>query len=253
MVTRPLGMNVVGRDPKPSGTPVPTPAPNTGVDMKALKGMLARIDERLGSKGIKIPKEDLSGLSIIDSLTPGQLTNIGKILKKKGYSVKASEADIKRVLADDPILIGIAEQSSNYDDFVKLMMADYLPGLDTPVAKAANLPSRQVYQYRDEDIDTIINDTYQAAIMRDAYPAELEKQRAIARKKLELGTISTTKPVRNPKTGKLENVTVQTPGSSTEEVKTDIQTQLEKMNPDEVDRKKRIDFSSWLSQNAAGA
>jgi hypothetical protein len=36
-------------------------------------------------------------------------------------------------------------------------------------------------------------------------------------------------------------------------IKTDIETQLEAMNPDEVDRKKRIDFSSWLSQNAAGA
>jgi hypothetical protein len=253
MVTKPFGMEVVGRNPKPSGTPVPTPAPTTGVDMKAFNDMLSRIDQRLGSKGIKIPKEGLSGLSIVDSLTPTQLVNIGKILKKKGYSVKASEADIKRLLADDPILIGMAEQSSSYDDLSKMLMADYLPGLDTSVEKAPNLPSRQIYKYRDEDIDAIINDTYEATVMRKPSPEELEKQRNIARKKLEMGTLSTTKPVKNPKTGKLENVTVQTPGSSTEEIKTDIQTQLEKMNPDEIDRKKRIDFSSWLTQNAAGA
>lgn len=252
MVTKPLGMDVVGRNPGSSGTPVPTPESVSGVDMKALQGMLARIDQRLGSKGIVIPQESLAGLSVVESLSPGQLTNIGKILRKKGYSVKASADDIKRLLADDPILIGMAEQSSSYDDLTKLMMADYLPGLDAS-SKEPNLPSRQIYQYRDEDIDEIVNSAYEAAVMRKPTLAELEAQRKAARKKLEMGTVSVTKKVKNKKTGQLENVTTQTPGASTAEIKTDIQTQLEQMNPDEVDRKKRIDFSSWLSQNAAGA
>lgn len=244
--------DVVGRNPAGTSTVIAPPPTNTGVDMKALQGMLSRIDQRLGVKGIKIPQESLAGLSVVDSLSPGQLTNIGKILKKKGYSVKASADDIKRILADDPILIGMAEQSSSYDDLTKLMMADYLPGLDIS-AKEPNLPSRQIYQYRDEDIDEIVNSAYEAAVMRKPTPAELETQRKVARKKLEMGTVSVTKKVKNKKTGQLENVTTQTPGSSTAEIKTDIQTQLEQMNPDEVDRKKRIDFSSWLSQNAAGA
>lgn len=245
-------MDVVGRNPGSSGTPVPAPESVSGVDMKALQGMLARIDQRLGSKGIVIPQESLAGLSVVESLSPGQLTNIGKILRKKGYSVKASADDIKRLLADDPILIGMAEQSASYDDLTKLMMADYLPGLDAS-SKEPNLPSRQIYQYRDEDIDEIVNSAYEAAVMRKPTPAELEVQRKAARKKLEMGTVSVTKKVKNKKTGQLENVTTQTPGASTAEIKTDIQTQLEQMNPDEVDRKKRIDFSSWLSQNAAGA
>lgn len=244
--------DVVGRDPVGTNTVIaPTLPANTGVDMKALSKMLANIDSRLGAKGIKIPQEELAGLSVVDSLSPAQLTNIGKILKKKGYSVKASEADIKRILADDPILIGMAEQSSNYDDLSKMLMADYLPGLDTP--KEPTLPSRQIYKYRDEDIDTIVNDAYKAAVMREPTPAELEAQRVSARKKLEMGTVSTTTKVKNKKTGKLENVTVQTPGASKTEVQTGIEKTLEEMNPDEVDRKKRIDFSSWLSQNAAGA
>ena len=244
--------DVVGRDPVGTNTVIAPNLPaNTGVDMKALSKMLANIDSRLGAKGIKIPQEELAGLSVVDSLSPAQLTNIGKILKKKGYSVKASEADIKRILADDPILIGMAEQSSNYDDLSKMLMADYLPGLDTP--KEPTLPSRQIYKYRDEDIDTIVNDAYKAAVMREPTPAELEAQRVSARKKLEMGTVSTTTKVKNKKTGKLENVTVQTPGASKTEVQTGIEKTLEEMNPDEVDRKKRIDFSSWLSQNAAGA
>jgi hypothetical protein len=244
--------DVVGRDPVGTNTVIaPTLPVNTGVDMKALSKMLANIDSRLGAKGIKIPQEELAGLSVVDSLSSVQLTNIGRILKKKGYSVKASEADIKRILADDPILIGMAEQSSNYDDLAKMLMADYLPGLDTP--KEPNLPSRQIYQYRDEDIDAIVNDAYKAAVMREPTPAELEAQRVSARKKLEMGTLSTTTKVKNKKTGKLENVTVQTPGASKTEVQTGIEKTLEEMNPDEVDRKKRIDFSSWLSQNAAGA
>lgn len=243
--------DVVGRNPVGAGTVIAEPPANTGVDMKALSNMLSRIDQRLDSKGIVIPKEDLAGLSVVDSLSPAQLTNIGKILKKKGYSVKASKDDIKRLLADDPILIGMADQSSSYDDLAKLMMADYLPGLDTP--KEPNLPSRQIYQYRDEDIDTIVNDAYEAAVMRKPTPEELEKQRVSARKKLEMGTVSTTTKVKNKKTGKLENVTVQTPGASKTEVQTGIEKTLEEMNPDEVDRKNRIDFSSWLSKNAAGA
>ena len=243
--------DVVGRDPVGTNTVIAPPPANTGVDPKRLSDMMSRLNIRLKDKGIVIPEENLAGLSVVDSLSPAQLTNIGKILKKKGYSVKASEADIKRILADDPILIGMAEQSSNYDDLSKMLMADYLPGLDTP--KEPTLPSRQIYKYRDEDIDTIVNDAYKAAVMREPTPAELEAQRVSARKKLEMGTVSTTTKVKNKKTGKLENVTVQTPGASKTEVQTGIEKTLEEMNPDEVDRKKRIDFSSWLSQNAAGA
>lgn len=251
MVTGPLGMDVVGRNPAANPTPLATPPAGSGVDPKRLSDMMSRLNIRLKDKGITIADDNLSGLSVVDSLSPAQLTNIGKILKKKGYSVKASEADIKRILADDPILIGMAEQSSDYNDLSKMLMADYLPGLDAP--KEPTLPSRQIYQYRDEDIDTIVNDAYEAAVMRKPTPAELEVQRASARKKLEMGTVSTTTKVKNKKTGKLENVTVQTPGASKTEVQTGIEDTLEKMNPDEVDRKKRIDFSSWLSQNAAGA
>jgi hypothetical protein len=251
MVTGQFGMDVVGRKPSTNPTPMATPPAGSEVDPKKLSDMMSRLNIRLKDKGITIAEEGLTGLSMVDSLSPAQLTSIGKILKKKGYSVKASEADIKRILADDPILIGLAEQSSNYDELAKLMMADYLPGLDTP--KEPNLPSRQIYQYRDEDIDAIVNDAYKAAVMREPTPAELEAQRVSARKKLEMGTLSTTTKVKNKKTGKLENVTVQTPGASKTEVQTGIEKTLEEMNPDEADRKNRIDFSSWLSKNAAGA
>lgn len=245
--------DVVGR----GSTPAKTPNVVGGVDMDALNKMLKKsdmlssIDQRLAGKGITIVNDNMNGLSIVDNLSQAELTSIGKILKKKGYSVKASSADIKRVLADDPILIGFTDQAKNSRELETLLMADYLPGLDA--GKEPNLPSRQIYQYRDEDIDAIVDEAYQAAAMRKPTPAELEKQRAIARKKLEIGTVSTTTKVKNKKTGKLENVTVQTPGASKEEVQSDIKTQLEQMNPDEIDRTKRIGFSSWLSQNAAGA
>jgi len=248
--------DVVGRNTTGS-TPAKVPAVVGGVDMAALDKMLKKsdmlnsIDQRLMGKGINIAQEGMGGLSVVDALSSAELTNIGKILKKKGYSIKASTADIKRVLADDPVLIGFTDQAKNAKELETLLMADYLPGLDTP--KEPTLPSRQIYQYRDEDIDTIVNGAYEAALMRKPTPAELESQRIAARKKLEMGTVSVTKKVKNKKTGVLENVTTQTPGASTTEVKTDIQSQLEQLNPDEVDRKKRIDFSSWLSRNAAGA
>jgi len=61
------------------------------------------------------------------------------------------------------------------------------------------------------------------------------------------GTTTTTKKVRG------KNVVTVTPGFSQERAKVSIEEQLKVMNPDEFDRKKRIDFQGWLSQNVAGA
>ncbi len=245
--------SVVGPDKYEGKTPVPTvtkpPTPEQ-------KGLISRLDKRLRDSGLQgLDLDNVAGLSLIDSLSTSQLATLAAMLKKRNYTVKASGQYIKNLFATESELVTIAASAGNdFNKLLSILASDLLPGIGKEAAGTApNLPSRQIYKYRDEDIDSIINDTYEAALMRKPSPEELEKQRNIARKKLEMGTLSTTKQVKNPKTGKLENVIVQTPGSSTEEVKTDIQTQLEKMNPDEIDRKKRIDFSSWLTQNAAGA
>lgn len=217
-------------------------------------GLVARINKKLVDSGYAAlnPSDDVDGISLIGSLSTNQLSTLGAMLKKRNYTVKASAEYIRNLFATEPELATIAAKSGNdFNKLVSNLAEDIVPGLGKETAP--NLPSRQIYQYRDEDIDAIISDAYKAAAMREPSPEELMAQRKTARAKLETGTLSVTKKVKNPKTGKLETVTTQTPGASKTEVQSDIESELKKLNPNDVDRKQRIDFASWLSQNAAGA
>ncbi len=67
------------------------------------------------------------------------------------------------------------------------------------------------------------------------------------------GTVTTSQKVKNPKTGKMETVVKSTPGFSQASSEARITEQLKALNPDDFDRAKRVEFSSWISQNVAGA
>lgn len=241
---------VVGPGKTKESTVKPVVPPVTPQNNNSLT---SRIDQKLKDAGYPgLGVSESSGLSLVDSLSTSQLSLLAAMLKKRNYTVKASGQYIKNLFGTEPELMTIAASAGNdFNKLVSTLASDLLPGIGREGAE--NLPSRQIYQYRDEDLDVIVNDAYQAAIGRKAEPEELAIRRQSVRKQLEMGTLSVTKKVKNPKTGQLESVTTQTPAASKTEVQSDIESELAKMNPDEVDRKKRIDFSSWLSQNAAGA
>lgn len=236
------------------GTTATTPSTSstvTGVG-PVTAGLFTNIDARLASNGISFNTTDVSSLGLVDGFNNAQIGQLGTMLKRLGYTVKNSKSDIKRLFASDPVLIEYVDGAQNFNELASTMTSDYLPALDTTAA-APNLPSRAIYQYSDDDINKVINDSYQAAFGRTATPEELAARRSNIRPQLEQGTLSTTKQVKNKKTGKLEQVTVQTPGPTKADVQTDVTAELKKLNPDEADLKSRIDFSSWLTQNAAGA
>lgn len=216
-------------------------------------GLFTNIDAKLAANGIHFNTTDVSSLGLIDGFNSNQIASLGVMLKKLGYTVKNSAADIKRLMANDPVLIEYADGAQDFNQLASIIAADYLPALDTSAAAGPRLPSRSVYKYSDDDINSLINETYKTALGRTATPEELAARRSAVRPQLEVGTLSTTKEVKNKKTGKLEQVTVQTPGPSKTDVQTSITDELKKLNPDEADLKSRIDFSSWLTQNAAGA
>ena len=91
--------------------------------------------------------------------------------------------------------------------------------------------------------------------MRDADEQEIKDilKKAGVDKMIAEGTVTTTKKVKNPKTGKLENVTTTTPGFNAQTAQLTIEDKLKELNPDEYDRTKRIEWSSWISKNLAGA
>lgn len=70
---------------------------------------------------------------------------------------------------------------------------------------------------------------------------------------LNTGTLTEYKKVKNPKTGKMENVQITTPGLTEEKAQRTVEQKLRELNPDDADRTDRINFSNWISQNVAGA
>ena len=71
--------------------------------------------------------------------------------------------------------------------------------------------------------------------------------------KLNTGTLTEYKKVRNKKTGKMENVQTTTPGLTAGEIQSTVEQKLIELNPDDADRTSRIRFADWLSGNVAGA
>jgi hypothetical protein len=122
-----------------------------------------------------------------------------------------------------------------------------------PTVDAATDPTRQIYKYTDENVKAMINETYQKTYTRDATPEELASLMSPTKAKLETGTLTTTKKVKNPKTGVVENVVTQTPGASTTDVQAGLEAQLKQLHPEEADLTARLGFASWLSKNVQGA
>ena len=117
---------------------------------------------------------------------------------------------------------------------------------------APNEPSRNIYQYKKEDIYTLIDTVYQTTIGRAATEEEKAKAYIPLEQQINKGTLSTTKEVFNKETGKKETVTTQTPGFSTDDAKAQLEKELQKTNPLEYQRRKAFEFSDELNKILAG-
>lgn len=213
----------------------------------------SRIAEKLKKSSMKVIQTTaLEGISLTDTFTPTQLGIIGAVLKSMGYSVKANTGQIKSLLATDGSLIAIAAKSASYNDFLSNLSSEAIPSLMKRTT-AKPEASRSIYKYTDEALNTLIDDIYKKKTMRPATAAEKAEHLKVIKPMLEQGTVSTTKLVTNKTTGKLESVTTQEAGPTQETVTKTIEDRIKELNPDDVDRTKRIEFQSWLSQNMAGA
>jgi hypothetical protein len=242
--------------PTKTVTPSMPALPGTKPVNPKVSGITSILDQKIIDKNFNWKSgdsEEIQTIDLMDTLSNNQLEVIARILKKKTYTVKASAQYIKNLFASEPELIKIAfDSKGDYNTLVSKLNEDILPGL-AKGGDGENLPTRSIYKYNDEDVDAIINSVYQRKLMRPATPAELEEERTQAKIKLEQGTLTTTKKVKNPVTGKLEAVVTQEAGPTKEVVEQSIEERIKALNPDEADRTARIEFSSWLSQNVQGA
>lgn len=122
---------------------------------------------------------------------------------------------------------------------------------------APNLPSRSIYQYTEADRIKMIDDVSQTlrgqGITEEDKSAKWYKDlKKSIDNMISTGTVSTSKKVKNPKTGVLEVQTVSTPGFSQEQAATVAEQAIRKATPEDVARKERVDFTSWMFSSLGG-
>lgn len=123
--------------------------------------------------------------------------------------------------------------------------------------KAPSLPSRSIYQYAPEQLAAKIDETAQSLLGRaitdaDKTAAWYQDLNSALNKMVMQGTVTTTKQVKNPKTGKMENVTIQKPEVTTEALGQTITSALETADPAALERKKNLDFANWAFKKMGG-
>jgi len=210
--------------------------------------------------------------------------NEGLFVTTDPYAVEAFNMDPKTRLAISKLLVGaryLKKPTSKYsktfaDALIKasqdfsveatrtgrptLTIRDFLTENyqePTGTGGASNLPSRSIYQYTEADKVAMLNEVSQSLRGQDITEADKSAKWYKDLKKsvdnmISTGTLSTTKKVKNPKTGKLEVQTVQTPGFSKEQIATTAEKAIRKASPGEVARKERVDFTGWLFDTLGG-
>jgi hypothetical protein len=128
------------------------------------------------------------------------------------------------------------------------LLADTLKGVkgDEPT-----LPTRSISQLDKAETFAAIDKWATGKLMRtleDSEKEELFKEL----EKLNQGTLTTYKKVKNKKTGKMENVQTTTPGLTPEKAQATIEQKLIDLNPDDADRAARIRFADFLSGSVEG-
>lgn len=237
---------VVGRSKNTTPVQKPKVIPTTVLS----SSVIDNITKKLEAKGLKVSPSTVAQVGLVDSFTPEQLSVIYKLIKPRGYNPKKSIEDVRSLLNTDPIMLSLANRSTDYSTFVKNLERDLLPGVGE---EKENIPTRTISEQRPEVLENLVTSWYKQVLSRP--PSAEEKAARLAEMQAEIaqGTVTTSKKVKNPKTGRMETVVKTTPGFSQASSEARITEQLKAMNPDDYDRVKRGEFSQWLSQNVAGA
>jgi hypothetical protein len=215
----------------------------------------------LGFKGGQTSGNVASDPSIVEllNMNPKDRLALSQLLKSAGY-IKTASSKYNKKLADAfTIVQQDALVEAQRSGRPTLTIRDFL--LENPQAPTGsgtpNLPSRSIYQYTEADRIKMIDDVSQTLRGQGVTDADKSAKWYKDLKKsidnmIATGTVSTSKKVKNPKTGVLEVQTVSTPGFSQEQVATVAEKAIRKATPEDVARKERVDFTSWMFSALGG-
>lgn len=227
-------------------------APSAGVGSYMNQVYLGSETKVLQGRGEKIKKKTDRILSIQEAqalyLTDPKVRNEWlAILSKKGLSTDKIKA---RALWDTAVA-GASDWFSTSNGTQKVTPQQYLNWYVSSSQKKANVPSRSIYQYTPEQLGAKIDEVAQNILGRKITDADKSAKwyknlNSTLNEMVQQGTVTTTQQVRNPKTGQIENVTVQKPEVSAEGISQKITGALQTADPEALARKQRIDFTKFL-------
>ena len=119
------------------------------------------------------------------------------------------------------------------------------------LADTPDLPQRQVQPLERASINDFVDSIY--LTNKGELASNEEKNKWFKEfEKLNTGTLTTTKKVKNPTTGILENVSTTTRGFNQDTAQAKIEADIKKNNPLEYQRRKAFEFSTELNKVMSG-
>jgi hypothetical protein len=196
------------------------------------------------------------------NMPPKDRLALSKLLKDAGY-IRTASSKYNKKLADAYIAASqdFATEAARTgrptltirDFLIENKQAPTGTGTGTP-----NLPSRSIYQYTEADRIKMLDEVSMTLRGQGITDADKSAKWYKDLKKsidnmIATGTVSTSKKVKNPKTGQLEVQTVSTPGFSQEKVAATAERAIRQATPEEVARKERVDFTTWMFSTLGGS
>lgn len=215
----------------------------------------------LGFKGTNTGKTSTSGQDpyVIDALNmlPKDRLALSKLLKNARY-LKTASSKYNKALGD-----AYREAANDYQsESVRtgrptLTLTQFLTENVQADTGTSNIPQREIYKKTEADRIAMLNQVSQTLRGQDITEQDKSQQwykelKASVDKMIDTGSVRTVTKQVNSKTKKLESVATTVPGYSEEQVAATAEKAIRKATPQDVSRKERVDFTSWMFSTLGG-
>lgn len=192
-----------------------------------------------------------NNLNTNDNYSDTEILALGLILRKLGYPIKKTRESVLTVIASNPELVVAQGRARTNSDFLMSLQSAYIPGLDAKKGKEY-LPTRTINDVSDEQIGKIIDSASIATIGRVLPKKQRDAEIAKNRKLADQGTLTTTKKVIDPRTGKTTLETKSNTPFTAEKATLSLNESLKTSNPKQYQLNQSLGFNDELKKILAG-
>ena len=219
------------------------------------------VNGNLGFKGGQAGANVAAEPAIVEilSMNPKDRLALSKLLKSAGY-IKTASSKYNKKLADAySTAAQEAATEAQRTGRPTLTLREFLvENVQAPTGTGGTtLPQREIYKKTEADRIAMLNQVSQTLRGQDITEEDKTQKWYTDLKKsidkmIDAGSVRTVTKQVNPKTKKLESVAVTVPGYSEEQVAATAEKAIRKATPEDVARKERVDFTSWMFSALGG-